>query len=215
MDKQRIDIFLRGFLVIVTTTLLSAVCFIYFDQIAALWFLQHHYISPNYLQKVSVIPSFFEAAALIVYVIYFLSWLFSFSNKTLTQFLNISNCIVITYLFKVWAKFVFGRLLPMVSMSTNDYGFHFFHGGDAYIAFPSGHSAIAVTTLTALALNYRVLGIPALLLSIAVPISLVLQGFHFISDTIAGAGLGCVIAYWYHAITAEEDVEKQLMLLAD
>lgn len=215
MDKQKIDIFLRGLLVLITTALLSAVAFFYFDQQATLWFTQHHYISPEYLHKISIISSIFEAAALGVYILFFFSWLLSVHSKTLTQLLNIANCIVITYLFKVWAKFVFGRLLPMTSVSTNDFGFHFFHGGDAYVAFPSGHSAIAVTTATALALNYPVLRIPALIISVAVPISLVMQNFHFISDTIAGAGLGCVIAYWYHAITAEENIEKQLLLLKD
>lgn len=215
MDKQKIDIFLRGFLILTTTALLSAVTFFYFDQYATLWFMQHHFISQEYLHNISIIPSIFEVAALGVYITYFFSWLLSVKSKTLTQLLNISNCIVITFLFKVWAKFVFGRLLPLTSVSTNDFGFHFFHGGDAYVAFPSGHSAIAVTTATALALTYPVLRIPALLICIAVPISLVMQNFHFISDTIAGAGLGCLIAYWYHAIVAEDNIEKQLLLLED
>lgn len=133
IGENQKDYFVRGLFVIVAATILSALSYFFFDVFAAQWFFTHQPIPHDILKKITLIPEIFEIIAIGIYIIYFLSWLFNRSTAFLTSLLHFSNCIVITHLFKEWAKVIFGRYWPMTWIDNNpslihtgDYGFHFF-----------------------------------------------------------------------------------------
>jgi membrane-associated phospholipid phosphatase len=112
---------------------------------------------------------------------------------------------VIAIMIKDQLKFDFGRVWPeshpfpgIVNQPSfiNDhvFGFFPFHGGSSYASFPSGHTT-AITApmamLWALAPRYR--PVWAGLIGVVV-VGLIGADFHFVSDTIAGFGLGVAVA---------------------
>lgn len=113
----------------------------------------------------------------------------------------IAGCAtVITEVLKEQLKFLFGRTWPETWPGGNPsfirdgvYGFHFFHGGAGYNAFPSGHMATACAVLTVLWVFYPRVRPLCLLGGVAVGGALVIGNYHFLSDVIAGAFLGASI----------------------
>lgn len=97
-------------------------------------------------------------------------------------------------------KYVFGRPWPETWVQNNPswirnhvYGFFPFHGGPGYASFPSGHE----TTISApcavlwhVAPRARWL---ALLLPVLVGAGLLGADYHFLSDILAGFGLGAAV----------------------
>lgn len=99
-------------------------------------------------------------------------------------------------------KYVFGRTWPETWVRGNPslfregaYGFHPFHGGQAYASFPSGHTTAICAVMSVLWICYpRFRPLYGLCIA-AVAIGLVGADFHFLSDVIAGAFLGTSIGW--------------------
>jgi membrane-associated phospholipid phosphatase len=94
-------------------------------------------------------------------------------------------------------KVLFGRTWPLYHnpsfISDGVYGFTFLRGGEAYESFPSGHSASIAAVLAVVWTFYpRLRGLGALAL-LGIVAALTLGDFHFLSDCIAGALVGCVL----------------------
>jgi membrane-associated phospholipid phosphatase len=106
---------------------------------------------------------------------------------------------MLTYALGEQLKHVFGRYWPETWSHDNPslirdgaYGFHPFHGGDAYGSFPSGHTARTVAVVSVFWLAYPKTRLLCLLLAASVMVDLVGMNYHFVGDTIGGAGLGAV-----------------------
>jgi membrane-associated phospholipid phosphatase len=94
-------------------------------------------------------------------------------------------------------KYAFGRTWPdswgpeIMSLIRDDiYGFHFFHSGQSYESFPSGHAAVVAAVMSVL---WIVIPKPRTLYAIcigAADAGLVLLNFHFVSDVVAGTFVG-------------------------
>jgi membrane-associated phospholipid phosphatase len=108
---------------------------------------------------------------------------------------------LIAYVMKEQLKYVFGRTWPESWIGDNPswirdgaYGFHFFHGGDGWTSFPSGHMTMITAPMAVLwqrASRWRWLwAMPVL----AVAVGLFGGDYHFISDMIAGVYLGVACA---------------------
>jgi|tagenome__1003787_1003787.scaffolds.fasta_scaffold20913989_1 membrane-associated phospholipid phosphatase len=100
-------------------------------------------------------------------------------------------------------KFAFGRTWPETWVRNNPsfihdgvYGFFPFHGGPGYAAFPSGHTAAICAVMSVLWICYPRGQILYALVMTAVAVGLVGADFHFLSDVIAGAFLGCTTGYF-------------------
>jgi membrane-associated phospholipid phosphatase len=98
-------------------------------------------------------------------------------------------------------KPVFGRYWPETWTHDNPslihnqaYGFNWFHGGDWYASFPSGHTTVAWAAAMAIALCWPRLRWLAALIALVVPVGLVLCNYHFFSDIVAGGLLGASVA---------------------
>jgi membrane-associated phospholipid phosphatase len=108
--------------------------------------------------------------------------------------------LYITLVFKDHLKFAFGRYWPDTWLKTPNpslvqdgaYGFHPFHGGEAFDSFPSGHTARIFAILSVVwiaAPRWRwlcVLGCGSVI------VGLVGMNYHFVGDVIGGAGLGTI-----------------------
>jgi membrane-associated phospholipid phosphatase len=94
-------------------------------------------------------------------------------------------------------KFVFGRTWPETWLRDNPsfihdrvYGFNFFHGGDAYASFPSGHLTVTAAVVSVLWIAYPRWRALYALCVVAVAVGLIGANYHFLSDIIAGAFVG-------------------------
>ena len=94
-------------------------------------------------------------------------------------------------------KYVFGRTWPETWIGANPsfihdhvYGFNFFHGGDAYASFPSGHLSVTAAVVSVLWIAYPRWRALYALVMLAVTAGLVGANYHFVSDIIAGGFVG-------------------------
>lgn len=89
-------------------------------------------------------------------------------------------------------KPVFGRMPPSDYLQSGQYGFYWFHAGEAFGSFPSGHSDQAMSIVSILWVYYRrwrwiYVAFLSLLAS-----ALMIGEWHFLSDIIAGGFIGTV-----------------------
>ena len=101
-----------------------------------------------------------------------------------------------SFILKTVMKQIFGQVTTREwLLNPRLYGFHWFHGGGRFDGFPSGHMAV-FATLTAVLWRfyprYRH-AYSAFLALLAV--ALLATDYHFLSDVIAGAYLGVVVAW--------------------
>ena len=209
----------RLLLVLLCTVVLSLLCYFFLDKPIAFWFAQHHPISENTLLIFTYIPKAFDVvAALAVFTVHIFSWFLGRVSPLLYNLTLTSITLVITDFWTEWSKYLFGRYWPLTwtldhnpsLIDSNDYGFHFLASkSEAFQAFPSAHTSLTIASVTFLALRYPILRIPAIVISITVPLSLVALNYHFLGDTIAGAGLGWIIAYSVDTFNKERLLKYQ------
>ena len=102
--------------------------------------------------------------------------------------------MVSTILVKDQLKFTFGRTWPETFLHDGVYGFHYFHSGQSFESFPSGHAAVAAAFLFVPWFLFPSLRAATILCVIAVDVGLVMLNLHFLGDVIAGSFLGFSIA---------------------
>jgi len=86
---------------------------------------------------------------------------------------------------------------------NGEYKFHWFAGASGYNAFPSGHMAAAAAILGILWICYPKARPPCLVVGVLIAGALVVSNFHFVGDVIAGAFLGCSVA-WMTVILVDQ-----------
>ncbi len=98
-------------------------------------------------------------------------------------------------------KYVFGRTWPETYIHNNPsfiqdgvYGFFWFHGGEGWASFPSGHTLAAMSFLMVPAIAYPKVRVACRLLVLLEALALWAQNYHFFSDIVAGAFLGGAVA---------------------
>lgn len=118
-------------------------------------------------------------------------------SKMQTAILVCSGSLMIAETIKNELKFMFGRTWPETWHQNNPsfihdgvYGFNWFHGGDAYQSFPSGHMTAICAIASVLWIYYPRLRSIYLIVGVAAVVGLVGANFHFLSDTVAGAFVG-------------------------
>lgn len=141
-------------------------------------------------------------AFLFLYFIFFVLFYKKFSRVKIFNVFFLSLCsVAISAHLKDFLKFVFGRYWPDTWIDNNPsllvnnaYGFHFFQKGSAFQSFPSGHTTVTFAFFIVLMYFYpkhkRMLMVPGVVLAA----SQVLMHYHFLSDVIAGALLGWLVA---------------------
>ncbi len=139
---------------------------------------------------------------LILFFMFFILFFKRFEQSKIINVLFLSMAsVAISVHIKDFLKFVFGRYWPDTWIDANPsllvhnaYGFHFFQKGSAYQSFPSGHTTVTFAFFSVLLYFYpkykNILLLPGILLAIGQ----IFMHYHFLSDVIAGAFLGWVIA---------------------
>ena len=191
---------LRGWLLALVLVVLAVVIsYFWFDRPIALFV--HNQLPRNsrvLLEPVTYIPNPLIWVATITFLALGVRGLASRPlSKMQTAILLCSFSLMIAETIKSELKFVFGRTWPETWRQNNPsfihdgiYGFNWFHGGDAYQSFPSGHVAAICAVASVLWIYYPRLRPIYLIVTLAVLIGLVGTNFHFLSDTIAGAFVG-------------------------
>ena len=118
----------------------------------------------------------------------------------------------ISGLYYAVAKWVVGRSRPIYDngfFNTRPFGFDLFHGGlrglvfsHANLSFPSGHACVAFASASALAMLIPRWRVALYAVAIAVGVQRILEGSHYPTDTIAGAGLGVLAALTAESLIA-------------
>jgi membrane-associated phospholipid phosphatase len=106
--------------------------------------------------------------------------------RSLFVFLSLS----ITGIFIDIIKWISGRYRPIELFNHGHFGFGYLGAGYELTSFPSGHAQTAFTLATALTMLFPRWGIPLFLVAGAVAVSRVILTSHYLSDVIAGAGIG-------------------------
>ncbi len=108
--------------------------------------------------------------------------------------------LILAEQFKETLAYVFGRYWPETWINNNPsfirdgaYGFHPFHGGNAYRSFPSGHTAETLAVASVVWIAYPRWRWVCVLASIAVGAGLLLMDYHFVGDVIAGGFVGAIV----------------------
>jgi membrane-associated phospholipid phosphatase len=109
-----------------------------------------------------------------------------------------SVSVLLAETIKDQLKFIFGRTWPEAwgphdpaFIETGAYGFNWLHGGGAYQSFPSGHMGATCAVVSVLWMFYPQWRSFWALCALGVAAALVGGDYHFLSDVIAGAFVGC------------------------
>ena len=189
---------MRKIINIVSIAAVIAVCHRFIDESLAVFVSNFLFSSSVWREYTSEIPdSLFFAVCVITtlaYAVYRIRSKKGIYNKDTLFFLLITYAIPASYLAKSILKYIFSKTNTREWLFRHgQYGFHWFHGGEGFSGFPSGH--MAVFTVLAAALwrfypRYRAL---YLLLSLILAFALIATNYHFLSDVIAGAYLGVIV----------------------
>jgi membrane-associated phospholipid phosphatase len=179
-----------------------AVSYAWLDRPIALF--AHEQLAPfDVFAKLTHIPEFTTPLVLIAFVVLGL-WGMGGQGLTRLQTVLILSAagLAVAAAVKDQLKFAFGRTWPETWVRSNPsfihdgvFGFFPFHGGPGYASFPSGHTTAICAVMSVLWICYPRYRVLYGLSIAAVAVGLVGANFHFLSDVIAGAFLGCSIGW--------------------
>jgi membrane-associated phospholipid phosphatase len=179
------------------TAFSCVVCYLWLDRPIAL-LVQSGVTRPEALAQVTRLPDPLVAVAIITFVGL---GLWSLSGRLLSR---IQNCawlcsisLMVAVVTKTQLKLIFGRTWPDTWIHNNPsflrngvYGFNFFHGGEEYASFPSGHMAVTCAVISVLWVYFPAARTIYTIIALAVGIGLVGANYHFLSDVFAGGFVG-------------------------
>lgn len=197
-------------IVVLLAAIACTVCYYLVDRQLVWWLYAHHSRQITILKFMSnQIPNIIGAGIFLVYGSMALQYKRFVHNKTCMKLLTACNAVVISIFLKDILKFMFGRYWPDTFVCNNPslimnhaYGFNWFTDGSAWRSFPSGHTTFIFAFAASMWLLFPKLRWLWILLPIMVMTGLAGLYYHFVSDIIAGAALGTMVAiYNYRVIT--------------
>lgn len=191
-------------------------CVLFIDKPTAInaanWLSQHSFSShlPTSGGLLNLLTELVYLIIICWMTIYFFFKTAGKNSKFLDCLAFMSLSMAVAFFIKSTLQVFFGRYVPRYAESNilifvrnkHLYGFHWFQAG----SFPSGHMCVFGAGLTGLVLFYPKTKPIAVLLGLALGVTLILLNYHFLSDVIAGAylGISLSIAMWhmFHTINA-------------
>lgn len=214
-------IFKIWFVGLVLTVAVVWLSYLWLDRPIALWV---HGLIAEWRVPVGIIDSPISSTSLISASAFVVCGLVATMGHRFSKLeTTITMCVIsmlATVLVKDQLKFIFGRTWPetwgpgIVSFLRNGaYGFHYFHGGQSFESFPSGHAAVAAAVLSVPWILFPKLRVVSAICVIAVDIGLVVLNIHFLSDVIAGNFVGFsmglfTITLWRDVAFPEQDGKR-------
>ncbi len=186
-----------GFFLVVCFT---AGSYYYLDQPIAL-FVKDVFLSGR--EQTLFSANIFDALLPMVFIIAAIAWVLYFRDKRHGAFgirtafsLLVGTSLPIAFVLKSLLKFLFGGIATRFWLACNVVReFHWFHGVDAYVGFPSGHMIVFTVLLMDLGKyypRYRWACAGSLFL---LALALIVTDYHFLSDVIAGTYFGGLIHF--------------------
>jgi membrane-associated phospholipid phosphatase len=127
-----------------------------------------------------------------------------------------SASLIVAETLKSQLKYVFGRTWPETWINGNPslihdgvYGFNFFHGGQAYASFPSGHTTAVCAVVSVLWICYPRFRVLYGFTVAAVAIGLIGADYHFLSDIIAGGFIGTTTGWFTVLLCAGKAMKEE------
>src|SRR2546421_9878607 len=191
---RRIRCWLAGLLLVAIAVVISDV---WFDRPIA-YFAHDELRHFQLFERLTLIPEWFTPLAVVAFILIGVRGL---SGRPLAKIeavmLLCGLSLVTASAIKNQLKIVFGRTWPETWINGNPslirdgaYGFSPFRTGQAFEAFPSGHTTAICAVMSVLWFCYpRFRALYALIVA-AVAVGLIGADFHFLSDIIAGAFVG-------------------------
>jgi membrane-associated phospholipid phosphatase len=187
-------------IVLLLSLSLTAISYFYIDTGIAQFVYRILSSSDRLLQTAADIP---DLLLHIVITITVLSWVGYFIlvrrgiHNRLTDFLRACGTVVpIAFVAKTFFQYIFGRPNPYAWLLTHEPPrFYWFRDDQGYGCFPSGHMTVftaLMITLSHYYPRYRSVYFGSLCL---LALALIITDYHFLSDVLAGALLGSVLAY--------------------
>jgi len=125
------------------------------------------------------------------------------SHRVLFLFVSISASGLLSSLIK-WLA---GRNRPMNLFNNGQFGFDYFRMIHESTSFPSGHTVTAFSLAAAVGILFPGLRIPVFAFAVAIGISRIMITAHYLSDVLAGAGIGIlctlVVKYFFDRYNVE------------
>ncbi|WP_372522240.1 phosphatase PAP2 family protein [Sulfuricaulis sp.] len=187
-------------IVLLVTVSLTAISYFYFDTGIAQFVFRILNSSDRLLQTAADIP---DLLLHIVIAITVSSWVGYFILvrrgicNHLTDFLRVCGTVVpMAFVAKTGLQYVFGRPDPYAWLLAHEPPrFYWFRDDEGYGCFPSGHMTVFTALMTTLSYyypRYRPIYLGLLWL---LALALIITDHHFLSDVLAGAVLGSVLAF--------------------
>jgi membrane-associated phospholipid phosphatase len=112
-------------------------------------------------------------------------------------------------------KVLVGRTRPAALFDSGTYDFVPFTRAYLTNSFPSGHSQASFAAMTALALIFPRYDLAFYTVALLVALSRVMTTVHFLSDTVAGAWLGAMVAVALHSLLLKRGIDVRVRFERD
>jgi membrane-associated phospholipid phosphatase len=191
--------FAVSFLLITVSVLFS---YYFLDKRIAMFFAQIIKSSARLRTYTASIPDLLSEITAVLVVAGWIAHTYLASRgirRAEARFLHfLGTTLPVAFFFKTLLQQLFGRVTPRLLLFDPDlYGFFWFQGTHRYgHCFPSGHMAVFATIMAAMwhfYPGYRRLYVASIS---ALGVALIVTGYHFLSDVVAGAYLGVVVDGW-------------------
>ena len=176
------------------TILAVAICVAWLDRPIA--YAMHDALGRyEFLARFTRTPSFSSPLAILIFLVFLARRIVRRRFARLDLVLILCDVsIILAKLLLGPLKFAFGRTWPRYHepslIHDGVYGFNFFHAGNAFESFPSGHVGSICALLVVLWMFYPRFRLVYAACVAAMAIPLVVANYHFLSDVIAGGFLG-------------------------
>jgi len=119
------------------------------------------------------------------------------SKRILFIFISLSASGLVNML----VKWIAGRHRPINLFTNGFFGFDHFHTVYELTSFPSGHTVTAFSLAAAVSILFPRAGIAAFIIAISIGMTRIILTSHYLSDVIAGAGIGIlstmIVKYYF------------------
>ena len=187
----------RWLIAFAATTVAVVVCYLWIDRPLALLAHAHSGERETFARFTHIPDPLIPLAS----AVFALCGLWAFAGRAMTRAVTVgalaSISLIVAETIKSGLKFVFGRLWPDTWVQNNPsfihdgaYGFYFFHGGQGYASFPSGHTTVTCALISVLWILYPYWRPIYAAIVLAVAVGLIGANYHYLSDVIAGGFLG-------------------------
>jgi len=184
---------------------LVVLCYFYVDRPVAFYVAKHHVAKTPELKLLTEPPPLVQGWSPLVAAVVVAAWAWITPRHWQRALLVACLTLIVADQFRQSLGDVCGRYWPETwhddnpsLIGTGAYGFHPFQLGDDVGSFPSGHATRIAAFLGVfwIAFPGRTTRTVCLLVGLPLAVSLIAMNYHFVSDVIAGAFLGGIVAQY-------------------